>query len=78
MPILKAALLDRTFFSDKKHPARRLLDHLAAAAVGATSDEVYRTGFELVATGVIDEVCRDFKVDVTTFEAADAEIAGVR
>jgi len=74
VPILKAALLDRTFFSDKKHPARRLLDHLAAAAVGATGDEAYRTGFELVATGVIDEVCRDFKVDVTTFEAADLKL----
>ena len=74
VPILKAALLDRTFFSDKKHPARRLLDHLAAAAVGATSDEAYRTGFELVATGVIDEVCRDFKVDVAVFDAADAKL----
>jgi hypothetical protein len=72
VPILKAALLDRTFFSDKKHPARRLLDHLAAAAVGATSDEGYRVGFELVASGVIDEVCRDFKVDVSVFDAADA------
>ena len=74
VPILKAALLDRTFFSDKKHPARRLLDHLAAAAVGATSDEGYRAGFELVATGVIDEVCRDFKVDVAVFDAADAKL----
>jgi hypothetical protein len=74
VPILKAALLDRTFFSDKKHPARRLLDHLAAAAVGATSDEAYRIGFELVATGVIDEVCRDFKVDVAVFDAADAKL----
>ena len=72
VPILKAALLDRSFFSDKKHPARRLLDHLAAAAVGATSDEGYRAGFELVATGVIDEICRDFKVDVSVFDEADA------
>jgi hypothetical protein len=74
VPILKAALLDRTFFSDKKHPARRMLDHLAAAAIGATSDEGYRAGFELIAAGVIDEVCRDFKVDVTVFEAADAKL----
>jgi hypothetical protein len=74
VPILKAALLDRTFFSDKKHPARKLLDHLAAAAVGATSDEAYRTGFELVATGVIEEVCRDFKVDVAVFDAADGKL----
>lgn len=74
VPILKAALLDRTFFSDKKHPARRLLDHLAAAAVGAQSDEGYRAGFELVATGVVDEVCRDFKVDASVFDAADAKL----
>jgi hypothetical protein len=74
VPILKAALLDRTFFSDKRHPARRLLDHLAAAAVGATSDEGYRVGFELVAAGVIDEVCRDFKVDVAVFDAAERKL----
>ncbi|HEV2977075.1 MAG TPA: DUF1631 family protein [Casimicrobiaceae bacterium] len=74
VPILKAALLDRTFFSDKKHPARRLLDHLAAAAIGATSDEGYRVGFELVAAGVIDEVCRDFKVDVAVFDAAERKL----
>ena len=55
-------------------PARRLLDHLAAAAIGATSDEAYRAGFELVAAGVIEEVCRDFKVDVAVFEAADAKL----
>ena len=74
VPILKATLLDRTFFSDKKHPARRLLDHLAAAAVGATSDEDYRAGFELMATGVIDEICRDFKVDILVFDHADATL----
>ena len=74
VPTLKAALLDRTFFSDKKHPARRLLDHLAAAAIGATGDEAYRVGIELVAAGVIEEVCRDFKVDLAVFEAADAKL----
>lgn len=74
VPILKAALLDRTFFSDKKHAARKLLDHLAAAAVGATGDDLYRAGLEQVATAVIDEVCRDFKVDAAVFGAADAKL----
>jgi hypothetical protein len=74
VPILKAALIDRTFFSDKKHAARRLLDHLAAAAIGATGDEAYRAGFERIATDVIDEVCSDFKVDVAAFAAADARL----
>jgi hypothetical protein len=74
VPILKTALVDRSFFSDKKHPARRLLDHLALAAIGATGDAGYRSGFELVAAGVIDEVCRDFKVDVAVFDAADTKL----
>src|SRR6202158_1580894 len=74
VPILKTALVDRSFFSDKKHPARRLLDHLALAAIGAMGDAQYRPAFELITAGIIDEVCRDFKVDVAVFEEADAKL----
>jgi hypothetical protein len=74
VPILKTALLDRSFFSDRKHPARRLLDHLAAAAIGATGDAGYRAAFELTAAGVIEEVCRDFQVDIEVFDAADTKV----
>jgi hypothetical protein len=74
VPILKTALLDRSFFSNRKHPARRLLDHLAAASIGATSDAGYSAAFQLVATGVIDEICRDFKVDMVVFQAADSRL----
>lgn len=74
VPVLKTALLDRSFFSDKKHPARRLLDHLAAAAIGATGDAGYHAAFELLATGVIDDVRRDFQVDVAVFEGADRKV----
>ena len=74
VPILKTALLDRSFFSNKKHPARRLLDHLAAASIGATGDAGYCASFELVASGIIDEICRDFKVDMAVFEDADVRL----
>jgi hypothetical protein len=74
VPILKTALVDRSFFSDKKHPARRLLDHLALAAIGAMRNTEYRPAFELITAGIIDEVCRDFKVDVAVFEEADAKL----
>jgi hypothetical protein len=74
VPVLKTALVDRSFFSDRKHPARRLLDHLALAAIGAIGDGRYRDAFELISAGVIDEVCRDFKVDVAVFDAADAKL----
>jgi hypothetical protein len=74
VPILKTALIDRSFFSNKKHPARRLLDHLAAAAIGATGDAGYCAAFELIAAGVIQEISRDFKVDMAVFEAADVRL----
>ena len=74
VPILKTALIDRSFFSNKKHPARRLLDHLAAAAIGATGDAGYCAAFELIAAGVIEEICRDFKVDMAAFDAADERL----
>jgi hypothetical protein len=75
VPILKAALLDRAFFSDKRHAARRVLDHLAEAAVGASSDEGYHQAFTTAAALIIDEVCRDFEIDMAVFEQADAKLA---
>lgn len=75
VPIVKAALLDRAFFSDRQHPARQLLDHLAEAAVGATGDDGDRDGFAALATDVVDTICRDFDIDVAVFRVADARLA---
>jgi hypothetical protein len=75
VPIVKAALLDRTFFSDRLHPARALLDHLAEGAIGATADHAYGDAFEAAAAAAIDRVCRDFEIDVGVFERADADLA---
>ena len=75
VPIVKAALLDRTFFSDRLHPVRALLDHLAEGAIGATAHDAYGDAFEAAATAAIDRVCRDFEIDVSVFERADADLA---
>ena len=75
VPIVKAALLDRTFFSDKRHSARQLLDNLAEAAVGATNDENYRVAFTGLATEVVDDICRDFEIDVAVFRVANLKLA---
>ena len=74
VPIVKAALLDREFFSDRNHPARRLLDLLAEAAIGATGNDDYRDAFDSMATRVVDSVCRDFEVDLAVFNRAIDEI----
>lgn len=74
VPIVKVALLDRTFFSDREHSARKLLDHLAEGAVGAQNDDTYREQFQAAASAVIDAICRDFEIDVSAFDAADATL----
>ena len=75
VPIVKAGLLDRSFFSDRRHPARQFLDHLADAAIGSSTDADYRTSFEELATSLIDEICANFEIDVAVFRAADVRLA---
>jgi len=38
IPLAKLALIDKGFFSDPSHPARRLLNHIGEAAVGWSED----------------------------------------
>lgn len=74
VPIVKAALLDRSFFSDSRHPARQLLDNLADAAVGSAHDDGYQTAFTTLSTDVVDGICRDFEIDVEVFRTANARL----
>ncbi|MFO1304916.1 MAG: DUF1631 family protein [Burkholderiales bacterium] len=75
VPIVKAALLDRAFFSDRKHAARQLLDRLAEAAVGANQTEAYQQSFANLASGIVDDICRDFEIDVGVFRTANLRLA---
>ncbi len=77
VPIVKAALLDRTFFSDRRHPGRQLLDNLAEGAVGATREGTYLDEFTALATEVVESVCRDFEIDIEVFRRANARLDGV-
>ena len=74
VPIVKAALLDRTFFSDRHHPARLFLDHLADAAIGTSHHDDYRGLFVAMAREVIGDICANFEIDVAVFEHADARL----
>jgi hypothetical protein len=64
IPVLKVAILDKSFFSKKSHPARRLLDTLAEASVcfsgqASKSDPLYR---EIAAT--VNRVHDEFETDI--------------
>ncbi|HXY05645.1 MAG TPA: DUF1631 family protein [Burkholderiaceae bacterium] len=67
-PVLKAALLDAAFFASSSHPARRLIDRIATAAVGwePYGDENER--FRAEVDRLVREVMLQFDRDLGLFE----------
>ncbi len=70
IPVLKAAMLDKKFFSRKDNPARKLLDKLAQVSV-AWSDEVSEDDplYQRIAA-VVHDVIDNFEEDSSVFERA--------
>jgi hypothetical protein len=67
VPFLKAALLDPAMFTDKKNPARRLVDELAAAAICAEDDESYAEAYVKFAARVVKAIRAEFVMDLDVF-----------
>ncbi len=69
IPILKVAILDKTFFSKKLHPARRLLNSLAQAAMGWTDDgDRSENGLYGQVEHIVRRVLNEFDDDPGLFE----------
>jgi len=63
IPILKVALLDKTFFSNKQHPARALLDQMGDFAIGsAEAGKVVE-----FLTGLVTQVQAEFEANTEVF-----------
>lgn len=79
IPMAKVAMLDKTFFSQKTHPARRLLNSLARSVIGWV-DDGDRTPQSLYGRveSVVTRVLSDFVDDMTLFEVLDKEFNAVQ
>jgi hypothetical protein len=68
IPIIKVAILDKGFFSNRSHPARRLLNGLAHAVVG-WSDDRSRSKNSLygMVESIVRRVLSDFNKDIQLF-----------
>ena len=69
IPVLKIALLDREFFSRKSHPARQLLNRLAATAVGWNEQQGDKDPVYLKVQSIVQTIVDEFDDDVSLFEA---------
>jgi len=76
IPMLKVAIIDKSFFSKKIHPARRLLNTLAQAAVGwnDTGDRANDVLFNKIES-IVKRVLNEFQDDPAIFNELDDEFS---
>jgi hypothetical protein len=71
IPILKVAMLDKSFFGTGGHPARKLLNEVANASLGwAPNGEAERDPFYTKVEGVVRGIIDNFVDDVSVFQEA--------
>jgi hypothetical protein len=73
IPVLKAAILDRRFFSQPNHPVRRMLDAIATLSVHLPETEAGNARLDAISQ-VVSRVLEDFENDIEVFESAADEL----
>lgn len=76
IPVLKAALLDQSFFSKKQHPTRKLLNALADAAVGWGDEIDHESALYKQVEAIVERVLNEFEDDLEIFVSALADFDG--
>lgn len=75
IPTLKVALLDKSFFSSKSHPARRLLDLLAESAMGLDPASPQECEVLQLIERAVQRVLDEFVTDPQVFDRIASEVA---
>ena len=67
IPVLKAAMMDQTFFSKKSHPTRRLLNVMAEAANGWDEEISHDSPLYIKIDLIVQRINAEFEDDLTVF-----------
>lgn len=67
IPVLKVAMLDKSFFSQKAHPARKLLDKLAEISIGWNEAEGHQGGLYKEVDDLMQRILNEFDDQVGIF-----------
>ena len=68
IPMVKVALLDKTFFSRKQHPARRLLNTLARSSLGVSQSDDGTDPVMQSVENTVNRILDEFDDDVGLFD----------
>lgn len=72
--VLKAAMLNKSFFADHSHPARRFLDSISAVAIRWGKVVNADDPFYLKLSELVDRIQATYDGDMGVFDAANAEL----
>ncbi len=67
IPILKVAILDKSFFSRKFHPARKLLNNIAEAAIGWREERDRNDVLFKKIEAIVHRILSEFEDDTSVF-----------
>ena len=80
IPVLKVAMVDKSFFSRKAHPARKLLDRLAEAGITMDPASIHETELyhrsEALVDRIIDQFDERLEIFAEVLGELDAYMAG--
>lgn len=74
VPLLRAALLDRSFFVQQRHPARQLLNTVAESGASWMSEDEADPQLDEQLRRAVDHVVEHYHGDTTVFEAANQRL----
>ncbi|MFC5593376.1 DUF1631 domain-containing protein [Lysobacter niastensis] len=74
VPLLRAALLDRTFFVQQRHPARQLLNTVAESGASWMSEDESDPQLDEHLRRAVDHVVEHYHGDSTVFDAANQRL----
>lgn len=74
IPVLKVAMMDRTFFAKKSHPARKLINAFSKAGLGVCEQNTRIRHVVLdKMESMVDQILLEFEDDMALFEDLNAE-----
>lgn len=74
IPVLKVAMMDKEIFSKKMHPARRMLDMLAHAAIGCGDEQNQNDELCQKIEGIVRKIINEFENNINIFGELLAEL----
>ena len=75
IPIVKLAIMDKSFFERAHHPARRLLNELSSAGIGwSSASELKRDALYNTIESIVARVMNEFQSNPAIFETLTGEL----